>query len=88
MAVASVVDLLSEYDQVELAEESRDMTASQRPFGLICMTRLVTNGTNSVQAFQCINSKTQHHNIPYRCTVFLNDISIKGPILPYDNKDA
>lgn len=88
MAIASIVDLLSGYDQVELAEESRDMTAFQTPLGLMRMTRLVQGGTNSVQAFQRINSKTQHDNIPHRCRVFLDDVGIKGPISRYNDEEA
>jgi hypothetical protein len=51
MAISSIIDLFSGYDQVNLAEERRDMTAIQTPLGLLRCTRMVQGGTNSVQAF-------------------------------------
>jgi hypothetical protein len=59
------------------------MTAIQTPLGLLRFTRIVQGGTNSVQAFQRINSKIQHDNIPNRCRVFLDDVGINGPTTRY-----
>src|SRR5258708_20013948 len=87
MTIASIIDLFSGYYQVDLAEESRDMTAIQTPLGLLRFTRMVMGGTNSVQAFQRINSKVQHDNIPARCRVFLDDVAIKGPTTRYGNAE-
>jgi hypothetical protein len=85
MAIASIIDLFSEYDQVELTEKSRDMIASQIPLGLLCFTGIVQGGTNSIQAFQQINTKIQDDNILECCRVFLDNVGGKGPTTRYDN---
>jgi hypothetical protein len=38
--IASLVDVFSSYDQVELAEKSRDLTAFDTPLGLLRQTTL------------------------------------------------
>jgi hypothetical protein len=48
MAILSILDLFSGYDQMILAEQSRDMTAIQMPLGLLRVTRMVQVGTNTV----------------------------------------
>lgn len=77
MAIASIIDLLLGYEQMELAEERGDMIAFQTPLGLMHITRLVQGDTNSIQHFQRINSEVQHDNILHDCRMFLIDVGIK-----------
>ena len=48
LACASVLDMFSGYDQVELAKEDRNLTGFQTPLGLLRMTTLPQGATNSV----------------------------------------
>ena len=51
MAVVSLVDLFSGYDQFELHAKSRDLTAFMSPLGLLRQTTLPQGATNSVGQF-------------------------------------
>ncbi len=51
-AISSLIDFFSGYDQVELDEESRDLTAFMALLGLGRMTTLPQGATNSVA--QCV----------------------------------
>lgn len=64
------------------------MMAFQTQLGRVPVARLAQGGTNSVQAFQWINSKAQHNNIPHHCRIFLNDIGVKGPRTRYNAEES
>jgi hypothetical protein len=55
--MSSLIDLFSGYDHVELAEESRDLTAFMTPLGLLRHTTLPQGATNSVAQFVRIVTK-------------------------------
>ena len=49
--ISFLIDFFSGYDQVELDEKSRDLTAFMTPFGLMRMITLAQGATNSVIQF-------------------------------------
>lgn len=49
--VSSLIDFFSGYDQVELAEESPDLTTLMTPLSLMRMTTLAQGARNSVAQF-------------------------------------
>ncbi|KAJ5303745.1 uncharacterized protein N7443_003405 [Penicillium atrosanguineum] len=55
LALTSLVDLYSGYDQISLAEEDRDLTAIQTPLGLLRQTTILQGAANSVAQFQRVN---------------------------------
>ncbi len=52
--ISSLIDFFSGYDQVELDDESRDLTAFMTPLGFMRMTTLPQGATNSVAQFVTI----------------------------------
>lgn len=87
MHILSLVDWFSGYDQVELAENSRDMTAFMTPIGLMRCTTLPQGATNSVAQFCRITNKILEHQIPERARPFLDDIAVKGPKTDYSQEE-
>ena len=84
MAVASLIDLFSGYDQITLDEKDRDMTAIHTPLGLLRQTTLLQGASNSVAQFVRIISKILEPISPNAARVFLDDIGVKGPKTKYD----
>lgn len=85
MMVAFLLDLFSEYDQIELHPESRDLTAFHTFIGLLQMWTVPQEWINAVQIFMCV-MKQILVDISEDCDVFLDDISVKGPISRYDEE--
>ncbi|OMJ30156.1 Retrovirus-related Pol polyprotein from transposon gypsy [Smittium culicis] len=75
--IYSSFDLLSGYDQIPLAEKSRDIFGILTPFGLLRMTRLPMWWSNSVQVFQRLMYKIFMRHIPDKMGIFLDDGCIK-----------
>jgi RNase H-like domain found in reverse transcriptase/Integrase zinc binding domain/Reverse transcriptase (RNA-dependent DNA polymerase) len=89
MHMTSLIDFFSGYDQVELAKESRDLTAFMAPgLGLLRQTTLPQGATNSVAQFVRITSKILEEHIPVRCRPFIDDIGVKGPKTKYDGEEV
>jgi len=86
--MASMIDLFSGYDQIELDVRSRDLTGFQTPIGLLRMTTLPQGATNSVAQFVRIVTKILEDLIPKDCLPFLDDIGVKGPLSAYNNEEA
>lgn len=86
MAVASLINLFSGYDQITLDERDRDMTGIQTPLRLLQQTTLLQGALNSVAQFVRIISKILEPICPTAARVFLNDISVKGPKTKYDEE--
>lgn len=74
----SLVDLFSGYDQLPLAEESRDITSFYSPIGLVRMTRVPQGGTNSVAQFQRVMRHILAEHFPKDCDVYIDDIVVDG----------
>jgi hypothetical protein len=87
-AVASLIDLFSEYDQVELNRQSRDLTAFMTSIELLRMTILSMRAINSVAQFVRIVMKILIDHIFDVARPFLDDIEVKGPKTKYDNEEV
>ena len=85
--ISSFIDFLSSYDQVELDEESRDLTAFMTPLGLMRMTTLAQGATNSVAQFVRIVLKILAPHLRDRAKLFLDDVGVKGPKITYKNEE-
>ena len=87
-AISSLIDFFSGYDQVELGEESRNLTAFMTPLGLMQMTTLAQGATNSVAQFVRIVLKILAPHLRDRAKPFLDDVAIKGPKTTYNNEEV
>jgi len=86
--MASMIDLFSGYDQIELDVRSRDLTGFQTPIRLLRMTTLPQGATNSVAQFVRIVTKILKDLIPKDYLPFLDDIGVKGLLSAYNNEEA
>ena len=86
--IASLIDLFSGYDQMELDVHSRDMTAFMTPIGLLRMTSIPMGATNSVAQFVRVVTKILQDHIPNRAKPFLDDIGVKGPKTDYGGEEV
>ena len=77
-AIYSIGDLISSYDQFQLAESSRDITKMRTPLGLMKMCTLPQGGTNSVAHMQNAMNRILQAFIPEKTRPFLDDMPIKG----------
>src|SRR5271156_372945 len=87
-AVASLIDLFSGYDQIELDSKSRDMTVFITPLRLFRQTTLPQGATNSIAQFVRIVTKILEKHIPHICLPFMDDVGIKGPKTIYDGEEV
>ena len=87
MAVGSLIDFFSGYDQIELAEGSRDMTAIMTALGLLRQTTVLQGATNSVGQFVRVIVRILQELIPHIAIPFMDDIAVRGPRSRYDDKE-
>jgi len=87
MAVATLMDWFSGYDQCTLHPESRDMTAFQTPLGLLRQTTLPMGATNSVAQFLRITLRILERN-KKQAKSYFDDIVVLGPKTTYDNEEV
>jgi Integrase zinc binding domain/RNase H-like domain found in reverse transcriptase/Reverse transcriptase (RNA-dependent DNA polymerase)/Chromo (CHRromatin Organisation MOdifier) domain len=87
LAVASVLDMFSGYDQIELDKSSRNMTGFSTPLGLLRMTTLPQGATNSVGQFIRIVLKVLYQILGIDAMPFMDDIAVKGPRSRYDDEE-
>lgn len=87
--IVSLIDWFSGYDQVELAEHCRDMTAFQTPIGLLRQTTLPQGATNSVAQFVRIADKiVEAQRIKGKARAFVDDIGAPGPKTDYNGEEV
>lgn len=86
--ILTIVDFFSGYDQVTLAEKSRDITTFSTPIGLVRMCTLPQGATNSVAQFMRIILRILHDLVPEVCRPFLDDIAVRGPTSTFDNEEV
>ena len=84
-AIYSIGDLYSGYDQFQLAQDSRDITAMRTPLGLVRMCTLPMGATNSVAHMQNAMNRILQPFVPEKTRPFLDDIPIKG--CAYEQRD-
>ena len=87
LTCASLVDFFSGYDQIGLAEESRDLTGFHTPLGLLRMTRLPQGGTNSVAQFVRVVTRILHDHFGIAMP-FVDDVGVKGPKSRYNDQEV
>jgi ribonuclease HI len=85
--VSSLIDWFSGYDQLVLAEESRDMTAFMTPLGLLRMTTVPQGATNSIAQFVRVVEKILEPLLNHVAMPFMDDVGVKGPYTDYDNEE-
>jgi hypothetical protein len=86
-AIASLIDFFSGYDQIPLAEKSRDLTAFETLLGLMRMTTLPQGATNSVGQFMRVVLAILREHISHRARAFLDDVAVKGPRTKYGDEE-
>ena len=86
--VVSVIDFFSGYDQVELNEGSRHLTAFNTTLGLMRMTTLPQDATNSVPQFIRIETKILAAHLRDQAKRFLDDLEVKKPNTTYNNEEV
>jgi hypothetical protein len=86
MAMSSLVDLFSGYDQLTLHPEDRDMTAIQTPLGLLRQTTILQGAANSVAQFQRVISVILREVFGVTARSFLDDVAVKGPRTTYNGR--
>lgn len=87
-ACGGILDLYVGYDNRPLAEDSRDLTTFQSPFGLLRLTTLPMGWTNSVPIFHddvtfILQKETPTFTIPY-----IDDVPVRGPATRYETADG
>ena len=84
MAVASLIDLFSGYNQITLDKKDRDITVIYTPLRLLCQTTLLQGVLNSMAQFVRIISKILESISPNTARVFLDNIRVKEPKTKYN----
>jgi RNase H-like domain found in reverse transcriptase/Integrase zinc binding domain len=87
LATASYLDWFSGYDQMCLAERSRDMTAIMTPIGLLRHTTILQGAINSVAQFVRVVLDILRAHIPDIALPFMDDIGVKGPRSRYKEEE-
>ncbi len=85
--ISSVIDFFSFYNQVELNEESRDLTAFMTPLSFMRMITLAQGATNWVAQFVRIVLKILAPHLRSHAKLFLDDVGLKGPKTTYNNEE-
>jgi hypothetical protein len=80
----TVLDLYVGYDHRLIAEQSRDLTTFQTPFGTFRLTALPMGWSNSVAIFQGDVAFIIEDEIPDTANVFIDDLGVKGPPTRYE----
>jgi hypothetical protein len=83
-ACGGMFDLYVGYDERLLAEESRDMTTFQTPFGALRLTTLPMGWTNSVPIFHDDVTEILKPEIPEFTIPYIDDVPVRGPATRYE----
>lgn len=86
--ISSLIDFFSGHDQVELDEQSRDLTALVNPLVLMRMKILAQGATNLVAQFVKIVLKILAPHLHDRAKPSLDDVAIKRPTTTYNNEEV
>ena len=83
-ACGGMFDLYVGYDERLLAEESRDMTTFQTPFGAMRLVTLPMGWTNSVPIFHEDVTEILRPEIPEYTIPYIDDVPVRGPQSRYE----
>ena len=84
-ACGGMFDLYVGYDERLLAEESRDMTTFQTPFGAMRLVTLPMGWTNSVPIFHDDVTEILRDEIPEYTIPYIDDVPVRGPESRYES---
>ena len=87
-ACGATLDLYVGYDERRLAEESRDLTTFQTPFGAMRLTTLPMGWSNSVPIFHDDVTFILQPEIPHVTIPYIDDVPIKGPATDYRDAEG
>ena len=83
-ACGGMFDLYVGYDERLLAEESRDMTTFQTPYGALRLVTLPMGWTNSVPIFHDDVTEILKEEIPEFTIPYIDDVPVRGPATRYE----
>ena len=83
-ACGGMLDLYVGYDERMLAEESRDMTTFQLPYGAMRLVTLPMGWTNSVPIFHEDVVTILSVEIPEFTSPYIDDVPVRGPESRYE----
>jgi hypothetical protein len=83
-ACGGMFDLYVGYDERLLAEESRDVTTFQTPFGALRLVTLPMGWTNSVPIFHDDVTEILKLEIPEFTIPYIDDVPVRGPASRYE----
>jgi hypothetical protein len=83
-ACGGMFDLYVGYDERLLAQESRDMTTFQTPFGAMRLVTLPMGWTNSVPIFHDDVTEILKAEIPEYTIPYIDDVPVRGPASRYE----
>ena len=83
-ACGGMFDLYVGYDERLLAEESRDMTTFQTPYGALRLVTLPMGWTNSVPIFHDDVTEILKQEIPEYTRPYIDDVPVRGPASRYE----
>ena len=86
--IGSYLDWFSGYDQLELDQLTRGLTAIMTDLGLLRQCTLLQGATNSVAQFCRVVLTLLRDLIPHVAMPFLDDIGVKGPKSRYNDKEV
>jgi hypothetical protein len=84
-ACGGILDLFVGYDNCPLAEDSRDMTTFQTPFGAMRLTTLPMGWTNSVPIFHDDVTHILQPEIPHVTIPYIDDVPVRDSPSQYAN---
>ena len=87
-ACGGCLDLYSGYDHRDIAENSRDFTTFQTPFGALRLVKLPQGWTNSVPIFHDDVTFILRDEIPHVTIPYIDDVPIRGPGSRYQDKNG
>ena len=85
-ACGGMFDLYVGYDERLLAEESRNMTTFQTPFGAMRLVTLPMGWTNSVPIFHDDVTEILKPEIPEFTIPYIDDVPVRGPASRYESE--
>jgi len=83
-ACSGILDLYVGYDERVLAEQSRDLTTFQTPFGVLRLVTLPMGWMNSVPIFHDDVTYILRDEIPKYMLPYIDDVLIRGPKTRYE----
>lgn len=84
----ALLDLFVGYDQLELAKQSRDLTAFQTPLGAMRLVTLPMGWTNAVPIFHEHVTYILRDEIPEYTWPYIDDVPVRGPATRYELSDG